>query len=47
MSNDSGTRKQPYTSPRLIVYGDIQQLTQATMMGTLNDGGAMLMNRTG
>ena len=36
---ESETKKQKYTTPRLVVYGDIQHLTKATGPGGMGDGG--------
>ena len=38
--------KRPYTSPRLITYGDIRTLTQTTITGQKADKGGAQKNRT-
>ena len=37
-SNVDKTSKSVYTSPKLVVYGDIRAITQAGMAGAANDG---------
>ena len=39
--------KQPYTSPRLITYGDVTTLTQNNLTGQKADKGGAQKNRTG
>jgi len=48
MSNqDRQTRKRPYTAPRLVTYGDIAHLTQATSSSKQKaDGGGKLKTKT-
>ena len=38
--------KQTYTPPRLVTYGDIAQLTQASATGRKADGGGKLKTKT-
>lgn len=46
-ANDSTSRKQPYSSPKLVTYGDIAQLTQATATAKQKaDGGGKLKTKT-
>jgi hypothetical protein len=47
MTNDAPKPpKQPYTSPRLVTYGDIKTLTQANPTGQRSDKGGQQKNRT-
>jgi hypothetical protein len=38
--------KRPYSRPRLVTYGDITQLTQASAAGRKADGGGKLKTKT-
>jgi hypothetical protein len=45
--SDPPVRRKPYQSPRLIVYGDVREITQAgPNMGKANDN-ITGMNKTG
>jgi len=44
--DDKKPSKQPYSSPRLVTYGDIAQLTQASATGRKADGGGKLKTKT-
>jgi len=46
MSDESQPPKRPYTSPRLVTYGDIRTLTQTTLVGQKADKGGAQKNRT-
>lgn len=48
MSNEEkNTRKRPYSTPRLVVYGDITRLTQSTAsLKQKADGGGKLKTKT-
>ena len=39
--------KKQYTAPRLEIYGNIHQITQAVGSDGMGDGGAHPMNKTG
>jgi len=39
MTTEKPNAKMPYTAPRLVVYGSLQQLTQSVGMGNFMDGG--------
>ena len=44
---ESKPSKQPYSPPRLVTYGDITQLTQASAAGKQKaDGGGKLKTKT-
>ena len=44
---ESKPSKQPYSRPRLVIYGDITQLTQSTVTGKQSaDGGGKLKTKT-
>jgi hypothetical protein len=38
--------KQPYTSPKLVTYGNITTLTQALLIGQKADGGGKLKTKS-
>jgi hypothetical protein len=48
MSDDSAKeRKRPYSTPRLITYGDIRRLTQSSkLLLKKADGGGKLKTKT-
>jgi hypothetical protein len=47
MSDDAPkTTKRPYSSPRLVTYGDVTTLTQNTATGQKADKGGAQKNRT-
>ena len=46
MSDEPKPAKRPYTSPRLVTYGDIRTLTQTTLVGQKADKGGAQKNRT-
>ena len=46
MSEKKTRPKQPYVQPKLIVYGDVAQLTQASSTGRRADGGGKLKTKT-
>lgn len=37
MTHDRQSNKKIYATPRLLIYGDIRQLTQATIIGPMSD----------
>lgn len=39
-------RKQPYTAPKLVVYGDLTTLTESRRRGRSKDGGKGAKART-
>ena len=44
--DDKKPSKQAYSSPRLVTYGDIAQLTQPSATGKKADGGGKLKTNT-
>jgi hypothetical protein len=38
--------KRPYTTPRLVTYGDIKTLTQTSLTGQKSDKGGAQKSRT-
>ena len=47
VSDDGTGRKQPYSKPRLITYGDIARLTQSSkLLLRKADGGGKLKTKT-
>ena len=49
MPKPQGSRRKPYRSPRVVVYGDLRRLTKlmppAAKGGALGDGGQVPMTR--
>lgn len=45
--NNADTPKKEYAAPRLEIYGNIHQITQAVGSSGMNDGGSHPMNKTG
>jgi hypothetical protein len=39
--------KKPYCAPKLFVYGDLTEMTQAMGFAGMKDGGMFLMRKTG
>jgi len=47
-SKSQNRKKKPYTSPRLVAYGDFRTLTRATTKGGIaTDGGGKPQTRVG
>ena len=46
MNDQPKPPKRPYTSPRLVTYGDIRTLTQTNLVGQKADKGGAQKNRT-
>ena len=45
--NDAGAPRKQYETPRLEIFGNIHQITQAAGSDGRNDGGSHPMNKTG
>jgi len=43
----AGAQKKPFTSPELVVYGDIGSITQNTSPTGMGDGGMAGLTKTG
>ena len=45
-TTEQNTAKKPYDSPRLVVYGDVREITQQRRTGPNDDKGAVGFNLT-